>query len=141
LTSAIAGTLDFVYGFLFGVSGTDCATNGTQETTTWMINVFNPNVPDMAGVYYQSYGADCKTVIGGQLLTALWLAMLADKDGANDGLVTISSAKWGNYRGTLTGWFGVNHMSEVGLLELPAAGYDPPTQFVNIAADLKARGF
>jgi triacylglycerol lipase len=141
LTSAIAGALDFVYSFILSVPGTDCGTNGTQETTWWMKTVFNPNVPDIVGVYYQSYGADAKTVIGGQIMTALWLAMLADGDGANDGLVQVSSAKWGNYRGTLTGWFGVNHLSEIGLLELPVVGYDPPTQFVNIAADLKARGY
>jgi triacylglycerol lipase len=140
LTSAIAGALNFVYSFM-GISGQDCATNGTQETTTWMINVFNPNTPDVAGIYYQSYGANCSTVIGGQVLTPLWLAMLAAGSGDNDGLVQISSAKWGNYRGTLTGWFGVNHMSEVGLLELPVLGYDPPTHFTNIAADLKTRGF
>jgi len=140
LTSAIAGALNFVYSFM-GISGQDCATNGTQETTTWMKNVFNPNTPDVAGIYYQSYGANCSTAIGGQALTALWLAMLAAGSGDNDGLVPVSSAKWGNYRGTLTGWFGVNHMSEVGLLELPVLGYDPPTHFTNIAADLKARGF
>jgi triacylglycerol lipase len=140
LTSAIAGLLDYVYSFILSVPGTDCGTNGTQETTWWMKGVFNPNVPDMAGVYYQSYGANCSTAIGGQLLTPLWLAILPF-EGTNDGLVSVSSAKWGNYRGTLTGWFGVNHMSEVGLLELPVLGYDPPTQFVNIAADLKAKGY
>ncbi|MFA5321858.1 MAG: hypothetical protein WC373_04230 [Smithella sp.] len=140
LTDAIAGALDFVYGFLFGVSGTDCEINGTQETTWWMKTVFNPNVPDMAGVYYQSYGADCKTVIGGQVMTALWLA-IKPIEGANDGLVSVSSAKWGNYRGTLTGWFGINHLSEIGLLSLPTLGYDAPTHFTKIAADLKARGF
>ncbi len=140
LTSAIAGLLNYVYSFM-GITGQDSATNGTEETTTWMINVFNPNTPDVAGIYYQSYGANCLTAIGGQIMTPLWLAMLAAGDGDNDGLVQVSSAKWGNYRGTLTGWFGVNHLSEVGLLELPTAGYDPPTQFVNIAADLKNRGF
>lgn len=140
LTDAIAGTLDLVYGFLLGVSGTDCEINGTQETTWWMKTVFNPNVPDAAGVYYQSYGADCKTVIGGQIMTALWLA-IKPIEGANDGLVSVSSAKWGNYRGTLTGWFGLNHLSEIGLLSLPTPGYDAPTHFTNIAADLKARGF
>jgi triacylglycerol lipase len=140
LTSAIAGTLNYVYSFM-GVTGQDCATNGKEETTTWMINTFNPNTPNMAGVYYQSYGADCLTAIGGQVLSPLWAAMLVFGSGTNDGLVPVSSAKWGTYRGTLTGWFGVNHMSEVGLLELELAGYDPPTQFVSIAADLKSKGY
>lgn len=139
LTSAIAGLLDLVYVML-GVSGTDCAANGFQETTGWMKTVFNPNVPDMAGVYYQSYGSDCKTAIGAQIMLPLWLA-IKPVEGANDGLVSVSSAKWGNYRGTLTGWFGVNHLSEVGLLSLPTPGYDAPTQFTKIAADLKGRGF
>jgi len=140
LTGAIAGTLNYVYSFM-GVTGQDCATNGTQETTTWMINTFNPNTPDVAGVYYQSYGADCLSVIGGQVLSPLWAAMLVFGSGTNDGLVPVSSAKWGTYRGTLTGWFGVNHMSEVGLLEVELLGYDPPTQFVSIVADLKSKGY
>ena len=140
LTSAIAGLLNYVYSFM-GVTGQDCATNGTQETTTWMINTFNPNTPNMAGIYYQSYGADCLTIIGGQVLSPLWAAMLVFGSGTNDGLVPVSSAQWGTYRGTLTGWFGVNHMSEVGLLEVELLGYDPPTQFVNIVADLKSKGY
>jgi triacylglycerol lipase len=140
LTSAIAGTLDYVYSFL-GITGQDSATNGKEETTTWMINTFNPNTPDVAGVYYQSYGADCLSVIGGQVLSPLWAAMLVFGSGTNDGLVPVSSAKWGTYRGTLTGWFGVNHMSEVGLLEVELLGYDPPTQFVSIVADLKSKGY
>jgi len=37
--------------------------------------------------------------------------------------------------------WGVNHLSEVGLLSLPTPGYDAPTHFTKIAADLKARGF
>ncbi|HUN55277.1 MAG TPA: hypothetical protein VMU29_08990 [Smithella sp.] len=140
LTSAIAGLLNYVYSFM-GVTGQDCATNGTEETTTWMINTFNPNTPNMAGVYYQSYGADCLTVIGGQVLSPLWAAMLVFGSGTNDGLVPVSSAQWGTYRGTLTGWFGVNHMSEVGLLEIELLGYDPPTEFVSIVADLKSKGY
>lgn len=140
LTDEIAGVLDYVYIFL-GVPGTDCATNGYQETTTYMINVFNPNTPDVAGVYYQSYAANAKTAIGGQIMTPLWLAMKLAGYGANDGLVSVSSAKWGNYKGEITGWFGVNHMALVGLMSLPTPGYDAPTFFVNIAADLKSKGF
>jgi triacylglycerol lipase len=140
LTSAIAGTLDYVYSFL-GVSGQDSAANGKEETTTWMTNTFNPNTPDVAGVYYQSYGADCISVIGAQVLSPLWAAMAVFGSGANDGLVPVSSAKWGVYRGTLTGWFGVNHLSEIGLLEIELLGYDAPTQFVNIVADLKSKGY
>jgi triacylglycerol lipase len=140
LTSAIAGTLNYVYSFM-GVTGQDCAANGIEETTTYMINTFNPNTPNVAGIYYQSYGADCLTAIGGQVLSPLWAAMLVFGSGTNDGLVPVSSAQWGTYRGTLTGWFGVNHMSEIGLLELELAGYDPPTEFVSIVADLKSKGY
>jgi triacylglycerol lipase len=72
-------------------------------------------------------------------------------EGNNDGLVSITSAKWGNFRGTLDGGFwsfvgGVNHLAEVGApviagIGIPTPGYDAPTQFVNIAADLKYRGY
>ena len=87
--------------------------------------------------------------------TADWIVLGAHYDtkagivpfeGANDGLVSITSAKWGNFRGVLDGGFwsflgGVNHLAEVGALTLVSPGYDAPTHFVNMASDLKYRGY
>jgi triacylglycerol lipase len=144
LLNLLGGAIDWVYSFVFN-DYEDSITNGTQETMAYMINVYNPNTPNVASVYYQSYGGKITNVLGGGLMDVTWALMLP-VEGDNDGLVSTTSAKWGNYRGTLDGGFwsflgGVNHLAEVGLLTLTTPGYDAPTQFVNIAADLKNRGF
>jgi triacylglycerol lipase len=145
LTGLIGPALDLVFAFVYGGDPEDSVTNGYQETRPYMINVFNPNTPNMSGVYYQSYAGKITNLVGAGIMGILWAAMLPF-EGDNDGLVSISSAKWGNFRGVIDGGFwsflgGVNHLAEVGALGIPTPGYDAPTQFVNIAADLKNRGY
>ena len=119
--------------------------NAYEETRAYMINKFNPNTPNMSGVYYQSYAGKITNVMGTGIVGLLW-ALILPIEGDNDGLVSLTSAKWGTFRGVLDGGFwsflgGVNHFAEVGALTLVTPGYDAPTQFVNIAADLKNRGY
>jgi triacylglycerol lipase len=144
LTSLLGDAINWVYSFVFN-DYEDSIANGIQETRAYMINIYNPNTPNVASVYYQSYGGKITNILGGGLMSATWALMLP-VEGDNDGLVSTTSAKWGNYRGTLDGGFwsflgGVNHLAEVGLLTLTTPGYDAPTQFVNIASDLKSRGY
>jgi len=145
LTGLVGPALDLVFSFVYGGDPEDCVTNGYEETRPYMINVFNPNTPNMAGVYYQSYAGKITNSLGTNIMALTWAAMLPF-EGANDGLVSITSAKWGNFRGVLDGGFwsflgGVNHLAEVGALTLVSPGYDAPTHFVNMASDLKYRGY
>ncbi|KAJ3183348.1 hypothetical protein HDU85_002374 [Gaertneriomyces sp. JEL0708] len=76
----------------------------TNLTPTYMDTVFNPSTPDVSDVAYFSYGADGtdsvyeKTVMYPFRLTYEILNVL---EGVNDGLVSVESAKWGNYMGTV----------------------------------------
>jgi len=75
---------------------------------------FNETNPDKPGVYYQSFAGQLYAPASDMILC--WLAYLIKmEDGPNDGLVTVESAKWGDFRGTLRGtWYrGVSHMDEV----------------------------
>lgn len=78
-----------------------------QLTTTHMTKVFNETVRDNPDVRYFSYGAD----IGGKpsmLNTFRYSHGVVDRaEGANDGLVSVRSAHWGEYAGTLA---GVSHL-------------------------------
>jgi hypothetical protein len=70
---------------------------------------FNANVPDVPDVKYFSWGAVYEPG-----LIDTWKyphGVILEKEGPNDGLVSIESAKWGTYLGTL---HGVNHLDLVG---------------------------
>lgn len=143
----VGDALDLVMTFVMGDVNGDTVSNGYDLTRAYMINTFNPNTPDVSGVYYQSYAYKVKNILGGgPIFSITWLAMLPI-EGDNDVLVSVSSAKWGNFKGVIEGsslGYGVNHIAAVGLLSgilyPPAIGYDAPEFFADIAADLKNRG-
>lgn len=139
----VGDLIDIVMSFVMGDVNGNTVANGYDLVRSNMINVFNPNTPNASGVYYQSYAYKIKNITGAGMLGITWLAMLPF-EGDNDGLVSINSAKWGNYRGEIEGsWWagGVNHLAAVGLLSLPTPGYDAPEFFVSLVADLKDRGY
>ncbi|THH28298.1 hypothetical protein EUX98_g5891 [Antrodiella citrinella] len=70
---------------------------------------FNEETPDVAGVKYFSWGAVYEP---GMIDTWKWShSVVLEKEGPNDGLVSLKSAQWGTYLGTLE---GVNHLDLVG---------------------------
>jgi len=122
--------------------------NGSKSLAAGYMKEFNIMNPDDPGVYYQSFGG-ALTVIGGSILLS-WTAFPIEKiEGENDGLVTVDSAKWANYRGALRGAArrGVSHADLVDIwrrdLKIqPLLGAETIREFyVAVAADLKARGY
>ena len=66
---------------------------------------FNAEVVDDEDVQYYSWGASFEP---GLLDTFRWPhSVISAVEGPNDGLVSVHSAMWGEYRGTL---MGVNHL-------------------------------
>jgi triacylglycerol lipase len=78
-----------------------------QLTTRYMAEEFNPRTPDDPTVRYFSYGAMVR--YKPPLLSPFRLthAVIQEREGPNDGLVSVESSKWGTYKGTL---LGVNHL-------------------------------
>ncbi|KAJ5951726.1 uncharacterized protein N7479_010139 [Penicillium vulpinum] len=79
-----------------------------QLTRKYMTETFNPNTPDVKDVRYFSYGA----AVDPSIWSAFRLShrVLAEIEGPNDGLVSVSSSHWGGdagYKGTL---MGVSHL-------------------------------
>lgn len=143
LKPAVAGSLDFIYAYLFGDTNPNTLQNGWDLTTDYMKNVFNPNTPDKPGVYYQSWAAKAKTSCPSVILEPTWLIMLA-KEGANDGLVSVESAKWGNFRGVQdAAWYspGCDHLNIVGQFFGVTPGFSAPEFYVGVVSDLKNRGY
>lgn len=77
-----------------------------QLTREHMTADFNPSTPDVPGVQYFSYGAamDRPGLFSPFRRSH---ALLTEKEGENDGLVSVDSSKWGRYMGTL---IGVSHL-------------------------------
>jgi triacylglycerol lipase len=70
-----------------------------QLTRKYMAEEFNPRTPDDPTVRYFSYGA---TVTPGLLSAFRQPHKVMDRmEGPNDGLVSVTSARWGTYKGTL----------------------------------------
>ncbi|EFR03053.1 hypothetical protein MGYG_06051 [Nannizzia gypsea CBS 118893] len=90
--------------FLLGCLGLE---NGAfkQLTRKYLAQTFNPDVVNVDNVKYYSYGA--------ALSPDTWSVfsqsrrILDNEEGPNDGLVSVTSSKWGCYKGTLV---GVSHI-------------------------------
>jgi len=134
--------LNGLFAFLMGDTNPDTAQNLRDLTRSYMTNVFNPATPNVSGVYYQSYAYQIKTIIGAGMFLPTWLIQ-SGMEGPNDGLVSVSSARWGNFRGVIGGawWAGVNHLMCVDMLFGITPGFDAVGHFEDIVADLKSRGF
>ncbi len=77
----------------------------SQLTRKYIQEEFNPTTPDVEGTRYFSYGA--------RFSPRLWSAfrqthaIVEREEGPNDGMVSVRSARWGTYKGTLV---GVSHL-------------------------------
>lgn len=77
----------------------------SQLTVEYMKNTFNPKTPDVPDVKYYSYGASLEP--NKWSVFAPSHAIIKSTEGLNDGLVSVYSSQWGDYKGTL---IGVSHL-------------------------------
>lgn len=70
---------------------------------------FNLTTPDDPSVKYFSYGATF-TPTWSNIFRLSW-GVISEREGINDGLVSVESSKWGQYKATLQ---NVNHLDLVG---------------------------
>ncbi|TWI70333.1 triacylglycerol lipase [Desulfobotulus alkaliphilus] len=142
LHGLVGGAMDIIYALIMGDANPDSLANGWDVTTDIVQNHFNPNTLDDPEVYYQSWAAKAKWGAPSVLMQVPWLIMLG-LEGANDGLVSVESAKWGEFRGVQkAAWYspGCDHLNIVGMLFGITPGFDAPEFYKGIAADLKKRG-
>lgn len=103
----------------------------------------NAVTPDDPGVVYESIMSYCKRARNGKFPLNMTYPIVKHFDGRNDGLVAVDSARWGS-RFTLlepTGKRGISHGDVVDLNRENIPGFDVREFYVNLAADLKCRGF
>ena len=137
----VASLFDRAYA-RFGDQNPDCY-HASKQLSPEFCREFNEQYPDSAKVYYQSYASCMKHTLGDGLLSIPNLLMFLAGAGANDGLVTEQSARWGNFRTTFQsgGRRGISHGDMIDLKREDYKGFDVVETYVQIVADLKARGF
>ncbi len=118
------------------------------DLTTDAMARFNVDHPDIDGVLYTSWAGhscdwldwDCQADQGGEVVTPFlatshWIN--SELAGANDGMVPVSSAVWGDYRGE----FPADHFDEVGQIAGVVEAFDHRAFYADEAARLFDEGF
>lgn len=137
---SIANTFD-KYFLKIGDKNPDFYT-AIHQFTKEFVKKFNDETPDIAGVYYQSYTSIMKNCFSHSLLSIPYLIMsLQDKK--NDGLVSLESAQWGEFRNVFTNkrMRGISHGDIIDITRGNYKNFDVVETYINIVADLKNRGF
>lgn len=129
------------YFLKIGDENPDFYTATRQLTKEYSVE-FNKNTPDQDGVFYQSYMSLMKNCFSHSLLSVPYLIMcLHDKK--NDGLVTLDSARWGEFRGVFENKKrrGISHGDMIDITRGNYKGFDVIETYIDIVSDLKNRGF
>jgi triacylglycerol esterase/lipase EstA (alpha/beta hydrolase family) len=112
--------------------------DGFRDCELAACRAFNAATPDRSEVSYFSYGAAVSQGHVSPMLRRAW-SLLTATEGPNDGLVSVASARWGTYLGTLH----VDHFGQTPDMDFthPAENFDPLGFYVRLLQDLARRGF
>lgn len=111
-----------------------------QLTTKYMHN-FNKTIPDSPKVQYFSYAAQfTPSPVPGSFFLVTW-KIVNDREGANDGLVSVKSAKWGQYMGCLDDVDHADLINWMGLVKkakmaLGVPNFNPEYFYLDVADNL-----
>ena len=143
---------DFLYRFIAGIINRsaqqigdehpDCYHSSKQLAPSYL-NTFNEENKDAPNVYYQSYASTMKNLFSHTLLAIPYLVMCMVDSKYNDGLVTIESAKWGNFKGTFQNKRnrGISHGDMIDLKREDYSGFDVIESYIRIVEELKKLGY
>jgi triacylglycerol lipase len=82
------------------------------------MKAFNDLVRDRDDIRYYSFGASFKPTWGSVFRASH--DIIEETEGENDGLVSVKSAMWGEYKGTLQ---NVNHLDIINWVSFLSRGY------------------
>ncbi len=110
-----------------------------ELTPEYVQTTFNNEVPDHSDVDYWSYG--CRAGKGTDTpidpIFRYFNSHLYEQEGLNDGIVSVNSAKWGQYLGTVD----ADHARQVGIRSRLAADFDSNEFYATIAERLAKHGY
>ena len=130
--------------FVFGLAGDEAPDflNSTMAFRTEVSQEFNRDTPDDPSVYYQSYTSVMSSAASDRVL-AVPYRVIKSLGEDNDGLVSVDSARWGEFRGVFrsTSKRGVSHGDLVDMHREDYDGFNVLDAYITIVADLKDRGY
>lgn len=132
------------YNALFRKLGDDAPDflAGVKDLTAGACTAFNEKVPDSPNVYYQSSMSKMQSAKSAGFPLNLGYLLNKKYEGENDGLVSVSSAIYGNYLGLVSaGRRGISHGDMIDLTHENIQGFDVAEFYVQIFAGLKEKGF
>lgn len=114
----------------------------THQFSTAESRQFNQQVIDVPEVYYQSYTSRMSRPWS-HLLLSIPYCMIRPLEGDNDGLVSVESAKWGEFQGVFSNarTRGISHGDIIDLKREDYEGFDVVETYVQIVSKLKEKGF
>lgn len=117
--------------------------SAVTDLTASSCDKINEICPDAEGVYYQSVGSKNNGFAGGKFPLNLSYMLVKYFDGANDGLVSVDSMKWGEKFIFLetSGKRGISHGDIIDLNRENIKDFDVREFYVKLVSDLKDRGF
>jgi triacylglycerol lipase len=109
-----------------------------ELTPAYVEHTFNEEVPNHPDVRYWSYG--CQAGKGTDIpIDPIFRYLnnyLFEREGVNDGIVSVRSARWGHYLGTVD----ADHARQVGIRSSLAAPFDSNDFYASIAEKLADEG-
>lgn len=131
------------YFALIGDKNPDFYT-ATRQFSTYDSKKFNDEVKDVEGVYYQSYASVMNNMFSDFILTIPYLLVKITEGSDNDGLVSVESAKWGDFKGVIRNTSnkrGISHGDVIDLRRDDYNGFDVVEKYVQIVSELKNMGY
>lgn len=124
----------------------------TKQFCSSYMESFNKEITDSPSILYQSFAGKMKNPFS-DIFMCFMNFVMKFCDGENDGLVSVESAKWANFRGVIEGqkFLGISHAHEVDAYRtnpkikeadgLPKNSKTIRDFYINLIAELKEKGF
>ncbi len=114
-----------------------------QDLTASACSLRNEKLADHPDVYYQSVGSQMNCASSGRFPLNMAYPLVRHFDGANDGLVSMESARWGSSFTELATpeGRGISHGDMIDLNRENIPGFDMREFYVNLVAELKNKGY
>lgn len=117
--------------------------SAVRDLTASACALRNEKLPNHPDVYYQSVGSQMNCASSGRFPLNMAYPLVRHFDGANDGLVSMESARWGeNFTELMTPeGRGISHGDMIDLNRENIPGFDMREFYVSLVADLKNKGY
>ena len=117
--------------------------SAVQDLTASACTRRNEMLPNHPDVYYQSVGTQMNCASSGRFPLNMAYPLVRHFDGANDGLVSLESAVWGEHftRLTVPDGRGISHGDIIDLNRENIPGFDVREFYVNLIHELKEKRF